>query len=73
MLEMVDIVGPAAEGNIKRAVRDRAFRAFLTAPGTVVENLVRVLRMESDALPGHVVRRSLVDWCFESRLPPGWR
>lgn len=35
-------------------LKDRGFRAFLTAPSTVVENLVRVLGMESDALPGHV-------------------
>jgi nucleoside-diphosphate-sugar epimerase len=35
-------------------VKERGFRAFLTAPGTVVENLVRVLGWESGVLPGHV-------------------
>jgi nucleoside-diphosphate-sugar epimerase len=35
-------------------LRDRGFRAFLTAPSTVVENLVRVLGMESGVLPAHV-------------------
>ncbi|KAK4155258.1 hypothetical protein C8A00DRAFT_42067 [Chaetomidium leptoderma] len=34
-------------------LRDRGFRAFLTTPGTVVENLVRVLGMESGVLPPH--------------------
>ncbi|KAL2258769.1 hypothetical protein VTK26DRAFT_7792 [Humicola hyalothermophila] len=35
-------------------VRDRAFRAWLASPATVVENLVRVLEMRSDVLPRHV-------------------
>ncbi|KXX78302.1 putative UDP-arabinose 4-epimerase 4 [Madurella mycetomatis] len=35
-------------------IRDREFRSFLTAPSTVAENLMRVLRMESGALPPHV-------------------
>ncbi|KAK3304751.1 uncharacterized protein B0T15DRAFT_252406 [Chaetomium strumarium] len=35
-------------------IRDRGFRAFLTAPSTVAENLVRVLHWESGMLPGHV-------------------
>lgn len=34
-------------------LRDRGFRAFLTAPNTVVENLVRVLGMDSGVLPPH--------------------
>lgn len=35
-------------------IRDRAFRSFLSAPSTVAENLMRVLSMESGALPAHV-------------------
>ncbi|KAK0634393.1 hypothetical protein B0T17DRAFT_513236 [Bombardia bombarda] len=35
-------------------VEDREFRSFLTSPSTVVENLVRVLEMDSDRLPRHV-------------------
>jgi nucleoside-diphosphate-sugar epimerase len=35
-------------------IEDRGFRAFLSSPRTVVENLVRVLGMESAVLPGHV-------------------
>ncbi|AEO71877.1 uncharacterized protein THITE_2059791 [Thermothielavioides terrestris NRRL 8126] len=35
-------------------LRDRGFRAFLTAPSTVEENLMRVLRMDSGALPSHM-------------------
>jgi nucleoside-diphosphate-sugar epimerase len=39
-------------------LRDRGFRAFLTAPSTVAENLVRVLGLESGVLPPH--RRQIV-------------
>ncbi|GAB1312712.1 Nucleoside-diphosphate-sugar epimerase [Madurella fahalii] len=35
-------------------IRDRSFRSFLTAPSTVAENLMRVLRMDSSVLPPHV-------------------
>jgi nucleoside-diphosphate-sugar epimerase len=35
-------------------IRDRGFRAFLTSPVTVAENLVRVLHMESGELPEHI-------------------
>ncbi|KAL1842473.1 hypothetical protein VTJ49DRAFT_5210 [Mycothermus thermophilus] len=35
-------------------LRDRQFRAFVASPGVVVENLVRLMRMESAVLPGHV-------------------
>lgn len=35
-------------------LRDRGFRAFLTSPGVVAENLVRVLSWESGVLPPHV-------------------
>ncbi|KAK4243827.1 hypothetical protein C7999DRAFT_44431 [Corynascus novoguineensis] len=35
-------------------LRDRGFRAFLSSPAVVVENLVRVLGWESGALPAHV-------------------
>lgn len=35
-------------------LRDRAYRAVLSGPGTLVENLLRVLKMPGDALPPHV-------------------
>ena len=33
---------------------DRSFRSYLCAPSTLTENLVRVLRLPSDALPPHI-------------------
>ncbi|ROW01365.1 hypothetical protein VMCG_05860 [Cytospora schulzeri] len=35
-------------------VRDRGYRAVLSGPGTLVENLLRVLKMPSEALPPHI-------------------
>ncbi|KAI1146613.1 hypothetical protein F4825DRAFT_187626 [Nemania diffusa] len=35
-------------------LRDRGFRSFLCSPGTLRENLFRVLHMDSQALPRHV-------------------
>jgi nucleoside-diphosphate-sugar epimerase len=35
-------------------LRDRGFRAFVASPRTVVENLTRLMRMESGVLPAHV-------------------
>lgn len=35
-------------------VRDRSYRAVVSGPGTLVENLLRVLELPSDALPPHV-------------------
>lgn len=35
-------------------LRDRGFRSFLTSPGTLQENLFRVLHMDSEKLPRHV-------------------
>lgn len=35
-------------------VRDRAFRSFMASPRTIAENLVRVLRLDSTALPPHI-------------------
>lgn len=35
-------------------IRDRGYRAVLSGPGTLVENLLRVLALPGDALPPHV-------------------
>lgn len=35
-------------------IGDREFRAYVTSPSTVVENLMRALRLESTTLPRHV-------------------
>ncbi|KAK3939299.1 hypothetical protein QBC46DRAFT_388383 [Diplogelasinospora grovesii] len=35
-------------------LEDRSFRSFLSSPSTLAENLMRVLRMDSDALPPHI-------------------
>ncbi|KAK4121890.1 NAD(P)-binding protein [Parathielavia appendiculata] len=35
-------------------IKDRGFRGFMSSPGKVVENLVRVLGWESGLLPAHV-------------------
>ncbi|KUI69542.1 hypothetical protein VM1G_05267 [Cytospora mali] len=35
-------------------VEDRGYRAVLSGPGTLVENLLRVLTLPSDALPPHI-------------------
>lgn len=35
-------------------IRDRGYRAVLGGPGTLVENLLRVLKLPGDALPPHV-------------------
>lgn len=35
-------------------IRDRGYRAVLSGPGTLVENLLRVLDLPGDALPPHV-------------------
>lgn len=35
-------------------LQDRSYRAVLSGPGTLVANLLRVLRLPSDALPPHI-------------------
>lgn len=35
-------------------IQDRGYRAVLTGPGTLIENLLRVLKLPSDALPQHI-------------------
>jgi nucleoside-diphosphate-sugar epimerase len=45
---------PMAGAECVVPLRDREFRAFLASPRTVAENLVRVLGMDSRALPEHV-------------------
>lgn len=35
-------------------IQDRGYRAVLSGPGTLIENLLRVLELPSDALPPHV-------------------
>lgn len=35
-------------------IQDRAYRAVLSGPGTLVENLLRVLALPGDALPPHI-------------------
>ncbi|KAI1458056.1 NAD(P)-binding protein [Annulohypoxylon moriforme] len=35
-------------------LKDRSFRSFLTSPGTLQENLMRVLGMDSEKLPRHI-------------------
>lgn len=35
-------------------IRDRSYRAVLSGPGTLVDNLVRVLELPADALPPHI-------------------
>ncbi|KUI55708.1 hypothetical protein VP1G_03066 [Cytospora mali] len=35
-------------------IEDRSYRAVLSGPGTLVENLLRVLTLPSDALPPHI-------------------
>ncbi|CAN8098003.1 unnamed protein product [Discula destructiva] len=35
-------------------IQDRGYRAVLSGPGTLVENLLRVLKLPSDALPRHI-------------------
>lgn len=35
-------------------LQDRGYRAVLSGPGTLVENLLRVLKLPSDALPPHI-------------------
>lgn len=35
-------------------IEDRGYRAVLSGPGTLVENLLRVLQLPSDSLPPHV-------------------
>ncbi|KAK4207828.1 putative nucleoside-diphosphate-sugar epimerase protein [Rhypophila decipiens] len=35
-------------------IQDREFKSYLTSPSTVAENLMRVLRLDSRALPPHI-------------------
>lgn len=35
-------------------IRDRSYRAVLSGPGTLIENLLRALKLPSDALPPHI-------------------
>ncbi|XDG09418.1 hypothetical protein ABKA04_009033 [Annulohypoxylon sp. FPYF3050] len=35
-------------------LKDRSFKSFLTSPGTLQENLIRVLNMDSEKLPRHI-------------------
>ncbi|KAG8169607.1 hypothetical protein KVR01_000352 [Diaporthe batatas] len=35
-------------------IKDRSYRAVLSGPGTLTENLLRVLKLPSDALPPHI-------------------
>jgi nucleoside-diphosphate-sugar epimerase len=35
-------------------IKDRGYRAVLSGPGTLVENLLRILHLPSDALPPHI-------------------
>lgn len=35
-------------------IQDRDYRAVLSGPGTLIENLLRVLKLPSDALPQHI-------------------
>ncbi|KAI1657947.1 NAD(P)-binding protein [Daldinia decipiens] len=35
-------------------LEDRSFKSFLTSPGTLQENLIRVLNMDSSKLPKHI-------------------
>lgn len=35
-------------------IQDRGYRAVLSGPGTLIENLLRVLQLPSDALPQHI-------------------
>lgn len=35
-------------------IQDRNYRAVLSGPGTLIDNLVRVLALPSDALPAHI-------------------
>lgn len=35
-------------------IQDRGYRAVLSGPGTLIENLLRVLKLPSDALPQHI-------------------
>lgn len=35
-------------------LKDRSFKSFLTSPGTLQENLIRVLNMDSSKLPKHI-------------------
>lgn len=35
-------------------IKDRGYRAVLSGPGTLIENLLRVLHLPSDALPQHI-------------------
>lgn len=35
-------------------IEDRGYRAVLSGPGTLVENLLKVLHLPSDALPSHI-------------------
>ncbi|POS69708.1 hypothetical protein DHEL01_v211898 [Diaporthe helianthi] len=35
-------------------IKDRGYRAVLSGPGTLIENLLRVLELPSDALPPHI-------------------
>lgn len=35
-------------------IQDRAYRAVLSGPGTLIENLLRVLKLPSNSLPDHI-------------------
>lgn len=35
-------------------IHDRAYRAVLSGPGTLIENLLRVIKLPSDSLPPHI-------------------
>ena len=35
-------------------LKDRTFRSFVCSPGSLAENLVRILHMDSDKLPSHI-------------------
>jgi len=45
---------PMAGQECQIPIQDRGFKSFLTSPGTVAENLVRVLHMDGNKLPKHV-------------------